>query len=153
MVLNFLILDNKISTVESSFTDSSFADSSFFTRPKIPPLAPGFTSTSSFIKDGSSQSFIKDGLSSSSVMNRPTSTFVTDGASSSFMKDDSMPSFMKDGSTSISEFSKPLTVPTWTSWSSWSTCSVTCGSGTRTRQRACIHPSFHQVELTCIHIL
>ncbi len=29
----------------------------------------------------------------------------------------------------------------WTSWGQWSVCSLTCGSGQRTRTRACENPN------------
>merc|ERR1719471_430445 len=34
--------------------------------------------------------------------------------------------------------SEPTSRPRWTRWSPWSECSVSCGSGTRTKTRSCI---------------
>lgn len=37
----------------------------------------------------------------------------------------------------------------WSSWKAWTTCSLTCGNGIKTRQRACDNPKPHFGGLNC----
>ena len=37
----------------------------------------------------------------------------------------------------------------WGSWDAWDACSVTCGNGTRTRERRCNNPTPSIGEATC----